>query len=173
MWLPSKSHELFISRPRRVLLGGFGACLVAACAPPPPTSVPATRPAEPAGTHRVERGETTELAGDSLFVEGTAELTDQGRARIRELAAGLRAQGDVSLVVRGYTDEDGSAAFNISLSEERALSVRDQLISEGFSPNRVLARGLGPRFPVASNENAEGRARNRRITIEVRPGSSN
>jgi outer membrane protein OmpA-like peptidoglycan-associated protein len=121
---------------------------------------------------RPEKGPTIDLPADLLFAQGTAELTAEGRTRVQALAAELRAQGDVFVVVRGYTDDDGSAAFNISLSEERALCVRELLLAEGLWPARVLARGLGPRFPLGGNDSAEGRARNRRITIEVRPGST-
>lgn len=148
------------------------ALAVAGCATPVPTRTSVPPAPAPATTTRPEKGPTTDLPADLLFTEGTAELTADGRARVQALATELLSRGDVFVVVRGYTDDDGSAAFNIALSEDRAFCVRDLLVAEGLSPDRVLARGLGPRFPVGDNRTAEDRARNRRISVEVRPDAS-
>ena len=84
-------------------------------------------------------------------------------------SSAVRSAPDVRLAVRGYTDAQGSESFNLTLSEDRADCVRRVLVSEGIEPGHVSAAGLGPQFPVASNDTPEGRRLNRRIEIELRP----
>jgi OOP family OmpA-OmpF porin len=68
--------------------------------------------------------------------------------------------------VDGHTDSTGSAAFNQTLSEQRAEAVLEYFVSKGISRGRLTARGFGPRNPVASNATAEGRAQNRRVELK-------
>lgn len=69
------------------------------------------------------------------------------------------------VVVEGYTDSIGSDAYNMKLSERRAETVRDFMVSKGISPTRITTRGFGKANPIASNKTAEGRAENRRVEI--------
>ena len=71
------------------------------------------------------------------------------------------------MCIRDSTDNTGSYNYNLNLSQQRAYSVRNYLISQGVSPERMNALGMGPDMPVASNETAAGREMNRRVTIEV------
>jgi OOP family OmpA-OmpF porin len=71
----------------------------------------------------------------------------------------------VRIEVRGHTDATGSAESNRVLSEKRALAVRDYLIAQGVSADRITARGFGEDFPIAPNDTREGRAKNRRVEI--------
>lgn len=148
--------------------------LVVACAPVPLRPQPPSPTPEPIEQveQRPERGPTRELPTDALFAPGSADLTDDGHARLRAIVTELALGAGDRLFVRGYSDDEGSQAFNIELSEQRAFAVREALLAQGLSPERVRARGLGPRFPVASNASEEGRARNRRITFELRAAST-
>jgi OOP family OmpA-OmpF porin len=79
----------------------------------------------------------------------------------------LNVNPTMKVEIDGHTDSIGSDAFNQNLSEKRAKAVREYLISKGIDPNRLTAKGLGERDPVASNETPEGRAQNRRVVFNV------
>lgn len=130
---------------------------------PPTADAVAPRPGPEVG------GDVLVFSCDELFLEGSADLTETGRARLRALAADLSAGVPERVVVRVHTDDDGSIAFNYALSDERAEAVRIELVAGGLDAARVRARGLGPRYPIAANDTPEGRVRNRRVTVETRP----
>ena len=109
------------------------------------------------------------FSGDELFESGTATLAPAATPRLHDFAQAVRSAPDVRLAVRGYTDAQGSESFNLTLSEDRADTVRKYLLSEGIEPGHISAAGFGPQFPVASNDTPEGRGMNRRIEIELRP----
>ena len=67
--------------------------------------------------------------------------------------------------IEGHTDSVGAAETNLALSEQRAMAVRDALVGLGVDASRVTTIGLGEDFPIASNDDAEGRARNRRVDV--------
>ena len=97
------------------------------------------------------------------------------KARLRvlldALAATLADAPRARLGIVGHSDSTGSAALNKSLSLERAQSVRDYLVARGVSPLRIETFGRGDREPIADNASEAGRARNRRVEIQVRePG---
>jgi outer membrane protein OmpA-like peptidoglycan-associated protein len=79
----------------------------------------------------------------------------------------LRANPEKKLSVIGHTDNDGTHATNDPLSVKRANILKDMLIKEGFSESQLIISGKGKREPIASNESAEGRAKNRRVTINI------
>jgi outer membrane protein OmpA-like peptidoglycan-associated protein/uncharacterized protein YegP (UPF0339 family) len=101
------------------------------------------------------------------FNTGKADLTLESREQIRNIAEIVNAYPNVKLKVGGYTDNTGSLEFNQKLSQERAESVMNSLISQGISQERLVAEGYGPKHPVASNDTEEGRAKNRRIALLV------
>lgn len=122
---------------------------------------------ERAGEVRVEedaRGTVLTLSGSVLFTSGEAELLPSARNRLSEVAEALK-QSDNQLTIEGHTDAQGTDLYNEELSLRRAERVRDFLVSNGVSPERVSVRGLGEYRPVASNSTAEGRANNRRVEI--------
>jgi outer membrane protein OmpA-like peptidoglycan-associated protein len=122
---------------------------------------------ERAGEVRVEedaRGTVLTLSGSVLFTSGESELLPSARNRLSEVAEALK-QSDNLLTIEGHTDAQGADLYNEELSLRRAERVRDFLVSEGVSPDRVSVRGLGEYRPVASNSTAEGRANNRRVEI--------
>jgi len=159
-----------------VLAASLGCASAPAPAPaPPPTPAPADEAAaaptaDAPATHPGPEpgGDVLVLAADDLFVEGSAELTSAGRERLQAVAAELASRGPSRVVVRAHTDDDGSVAFNYSLSDQRAEAVRIELVADGLDGSLVRARGLGPKYPVAPNDTPEGRARNRRVTLETR-----
>ena len=102
------------------------------------------------------------------FGVGDAELTPGDRLLLDSVAEILGARPGVNAEIRGHTDDTGSAQANLRLSELRAEAVRSYLISKGIPAERLVARGLGDTAPIASNETEDGRAQNRRVTIEFR-----
>lgn len=116
------------------------------------------------------------ISGAVLFAIGSDQLHADGRALIRSLAVPLRTyltQRDEILMVSGFTDDRGvtTAKFtdNWELSAHRALTVTRALMAEGLQPDAVFAAAFGPQQPVASNDDASGRALNRRVEIAPTP----
>ena len=79
------------------------------------------------------------------------------------------ANPDIRIEIAGYTDATGSAAVNLKLSQGRAAAVRSYLARKGVSPTRTIARGYGPRNPIATNATPAGRAQNRRVELHKLP----
>lgn len=79
----------------------------------------------------------------------------------------LKEFDKTSIKVTGHTDSTGSFELNQRLSENRAASVKDYLVSRGVASKRLHTNGYGPRYPIASNKTVEGRAANRRVEIEI------
>ncbi|MFG6414146.1 OmpA family protein [Roseateles sp. DC23W] len=117
------------------------------------------------------------ISGAVLFATGSDQLHADGRALIQSLATPLRtylAQRDEILMVSGFTDDRAlvkgmSFADNWELSAQRALNVARALMAEGLPPDVVFAAAFGPQQPVASNDDAAGRALNRRVEIAPTP----
>lgn len=117
-----------------------------------------------------ERGLVLTLSGSVLFRSGSADLLPSAKRRLDEVAAALQKANN-PLVIEGHTDSQGPESLNEELSDQRAEVVRDYLVEQGVSAERIRARGLGESRPVASNGSAEGRANNRRVEIVLERGS--
>lgn len=104
-----------------------------------------------------------------LFDVGSSAISPGFQDDLAALAANLGRYPDSIVEVVGHTDNTGSAAFNQTLSVERAGAVRAILVANGVAPGRVRAVGRGFTQPVASNDTAEGRALNRRVDVVIRP----
>ena len=115
------------------------------------------------------RGVVITLSGSVLFATGQSALLPIARQKIDEVGKAVKDQGFKSLLVEGHTDSQGSVPKNDQLSQARAESVRQQLISNGIPADKIRAQGLGSSRPVADNNTAEGRANNRRVEIVVEP----
>jgi outer membrane protein OmpA-like peptidoglycan-associated protein len=113
---------------------------------------------------KTERGMVITLS-DVLFGTNVSDLTPSGMATIKKLADVMQQNPNRSVLVEGFTDSIGTEAYNLSLSERRANSVRNALTSMGISRERVDIRGYGESFPVASNATAQDRQLNRRVEI--------
>jgi outer membrane protein OmpA-like peptidoglycan-associated protein len=115
---------------------------------------------------QTERGLVLTL-GDILFdVDGT-ELNPGGFQQVGRIADFLRAFPERNVLIEGHTDGTGADDYNEQLSLRRAYAVEDFLISEGIDPRRVIARGYGKRYPVATNDTTAGRQQNRRVEIVI------
>lgn len=101
------------------------------------------------------------------FDRGSATLQPQSQEQLQNIANILRAYPNVHLRIGGYSDNVGVADRNLRLSSDRANAVMNALVSLGIAPGRLDARGFGDAHPVADNTTAEGRARNRRISMLV------
>ena len=109
------------------------------------------------------------LSDTVLFEHDSSAISAMGTSKLREVAEALREESGERVVVRGYTSSDGSDAYNQSLSERRAHNVRNTLIGYGVAPGRITAVGMGESNPLESNATESGRARNRRVEIELFP----
>lgn len=116
------------------------------------------------------RGMVITLNGSVLFASGKSELLPAAQAKLTDVAKALTEQDpDAKMVVEGHTDSQGAAAFNQDLSQRRAQSVRDYLVTRGIASDRITAEGFGPSRSIADNASPEGRANNRRVEIVVKP----
>ena len=113
---------------------------------------------------KTERGMVITI-GDVLFATGQADLTPVGMGNLRKLADVMQANPERTVLVEGFTDSVGGAAYNQELSERRAMAVRNALTSMGVAPQRVAMKGYGEAYPVASNDTAGNRQLNRRVEI--------
>jgi len=104
---------------------------------------------------------------DVLFDTGSATLKPGAREKLAKISGIVLAHPGLTLQIEGHTDSVGSDDFNQQLSERRADSVRDFLAEQGVQPSAMTAKGFGKTQPVASNDNAEGRQRNRRVELVV------
>jgi outer membrane protein OmpA-like peptidoglycan-associated protein len=104
---------------------------------------------------------------DVLFDFNKYTLKPEARERLARVSGIVLAYPDLKLQIEGYTDAIGSEEYNQTLSEKRAETVRDYLVSSGVSMNNVAAQGLGKADPVADNSTAAGRKLNRRVEMIV------
>jgi OOP family OmpA-OmpF porin len=101
------------------------------------------------------------------FESGKAALTESGKAILDQMSVALLRLRDKKVEVIGHTDNAGSRAGNLSLSQARAEAVKEYVVGRGVKAELVSVSGEGPDRPVADNRTAEGRARNRRIEFKV------
>ncbi len=111
------------------------------------------------------RGLQLTLASNLLFNTASATLKPGATLQLGRLADFMRRHPKTRIIVEGYTDNRGSAAYNQQLSQARAQAVADAIEGEGVSSGRIQAIGRGENFPVASNATPAGRLQNRRVDI--------
>jgi outer membrane protein OmpA-like peptidoglycan-associated protein len=104
---------------------------------------------------------------DVLFDTGKYTLKPGAREKLAKISGIVLAHPGLNLQIEGYTDSVGSDQFNQTLSEQRASAVRDYLVQNGVAAASVTAKGFGKADPVATNDTAEGRQRNRRVQLVV------
>jgi OOP family OmpA-OmpF porin len=134
-------------------------------APPPPVVVPPAPPAPPPAP--VPVSEKVSYSADTFFDFDKAVLKPAGQASLDDLANKLQGMNLEVIIAVGHTDSIGTDAYNQKLSVRRADSVKAYLQSKGIEANRIYTEGKGEKQPVADNKAAEGRAKNRRVEIEV------
>jgi OOP family OmpA-OmpF porin len=130
--------------------------------PPPPAAAPAPAPApQPPAATKVT------YAADAFFDFDKSVLKPEGRAKLDDLVGKVKGINLEVIIAVGHTDSVGTDAYNQKLSVRRAEAVKAYLVSKGIEKNRVYTEGKGEKQPVADNKTAEGRAKNRRVEIEV------
>ncbi len=128
-------------------------------APPPPPPA-AAAPAAPVS-------EKVTFAADAFFDFDKSVLKPEAKAKLDDLVAKTKAVALEVIIAVGHTDAVGADAYNQKLSVARSEAVKAYLVSKGIEKNRVYTEGKGEKQPVADNKTAEGRAKNRRVEIEV------
>ena len=131
---------------------------------PPPEPKPAPKP-EPEKPKPV--AEKVTFAADVLFDFDKAVIKPEGKSKLDDIANKARGINLEVVIAIGHTDSVGSDAYNQRLSVRRAESVKAYMVSKGIEPNRVYTEGKGEKQPVADNKSPDGRAKNRRVEIEV------
>jgi len=138
-------------------------------APPPPPPVVAAPPPKPIPVVIPPRVESISLSGDAHFEFGKAELNPKGIAELEgDFKGKLKGVKLESIVITGHTDNVGPAQFNQELSLRRAEAVKAFAISRGVDGSKIQTVGRGETNPIADNKTAEGRARNRRVDVEIK-----
>jgi outer membrane protein OmpA-like peptidoglycan-associated protein len=121
-----------------------------------------------ADVERVGEGIHLTLKEDSiLFDTGKSTLTDRAKTNLDKLIPVFTEYSDTNIEIYGYTDNTGSPAFNLTLSEKRAEAVKNHLIAKGLVASRFKTTGLGIEQPIATNDTPEGRSQNRRVEFAI------
>ncbi len=136
---------------------------------PAPAPAPAAGPAAPPAVVVVPAptSEKVTFAADAFFDFDKAVLKPEGRAKLDDLVSKMSGLNLEVIIAVGHTDSVGSDAYNQKLSIRRSEAVKSYLVTKGVEKNRVYTEGKGEKQPVADNKTAEGRAKNRRVEIEV------
>jgi len=113
-----------------------------------------------------ERGLVLTL-GDVLFATAKAELNYNAMRNLDKLAEFLKKYPTRNILVEGHTDSRGTESKNLTLSQQRADSVRNALVSRGIDGTRITAKGYGKSMPIADNATDSGRSQNRRVEIVI------
>jgi len=133
----------------------------AAPAPAPRAAAPAAPAQPPAAATKVT------YAADAFFDFNKSVLKAEGKAKLDDLVGKVKGINLEVIIAVGHTDAVGSDAYNQKLSVKRSDAVKAYLVSKGIEKNRVYTEGKGEKQPVADNNTAAGRAKNRRVEIEV------
>ena len=139
-------------------------------APPPapkPAPAPAAEKPKPAPEKPKPVAEKVTFAADVLFDFDKSVIKPEGRSKLDDISAKAKGVNLEVVIAIGHADSIGSDAYNQRLSVRRAESVKAYLVSKGVEANRVYTEGKGEKQPVADNKTRDGRAKNRRVEIEV------
>ena len=121
-----------------------------------------------AETRRTEQGLIVTLASNQInFATNSSQVSDASRATLVELAGVLKKYPEDLILIAGHTDSDGSAEYNMKLSEMRAQAVGDILATNGVPRETITIRGYGETQPVAQNDTPENKALNRRVELTI------
>lgn len=158
--------------PATAAKGCDGAIVAAPKAAPKAAPAPMAKPAapnaapKPAPKPAVAATKVT-YAADAFFDFDKAVLKKEGKAKLDDLVGKVKAINLEVIIAVGHTDSIGADKYNQKLSVRRAEAVKAYLVSKGIEKNRVYTEGKGEKQPVADNKTKEGRAKNRRVEIEV------
>jgi OOP family OmpA-OmpF porin len=133
---------------------------------PAPAPAPAPRPA-PAPARPAPISEKVTFAADAFFDFNKSNLKPEAQAKLADLVDKTKGIALEVIIAVGHTDSVGDDAYNQKLSIARAEAVKKFLTEKGVEKNRVYTEGKGEKSPVADNKTSEGRAKNRRVEVEV------
>ena len=151
--------------PATAAAGCDGALVKTAEVAPAPAAAPA--PVAPVAKPPAPAASKVTYAADAFFDFDKSVLKPAGKAKLDDLVSKVKNINLEVIIAVGHTDSVGTAAYNQKLSVRRAEAVKAYLVSRGIEKNRVYTEGKGESQPVASNKTAAGRAKNRRVEIEV------
>ena len=109
------------------------------------------------------------MPGNITFATDSANIAPSFYSPLNNLAGSFKQFNQNTIEVVGFTDSTGSRQHNMDLSQRRAQAVSTYLTSQGVDASRVSVRGMGPDQPIASNADANGRAQNRRVEVNLKP----
>ncbi len=156
LWTPEKSID-----------GCEGRETKAEVKPAPVKEEPVAAAVVAAPVAAAPKTETMSLSSGATFELGGSTLSAAGKAEVAAMVAKFEGKTVDSVLVEGYTDDSGDAAFNQQLSEKRAEAVKAELVANGANPDKISTVGHGEDDPIADNSTSEGRAKNRRVEIKV------
>ena len=129
---------------------------------------------EGAQVEKINEGEAIKVTFDSgiLFATNSSTLNTASRTALDNFAISLQNNPETNVEIYGHTDSSGSDAINNPLSERRAESVYNYLVSKGISGKRMYSKGFGSTQPIADNTTSAGKAQNRRVEIFILPNAT-
>jgi OOP family OmpA-OmpF porin len=146
----------------------YPGCDGAAKPPPPPAVVPPPPPPAPAPAPvAAPVSEKVTYSADAFFDFDKYALKPEGKAKLDDLVGKLAGLNLEVIIAVGHTDNIGTFEYNQKLSVRRADAVKAYLVSKGVEKNRIYTEGKSFSNPIASNKTAEGRAKNRRVEVEL------
>lgn len=160
-----------VSRKLPLAIAALSIALLSGCACSPEAEAPAAEPvaaapAEPAPAPApAPAPETITLSGDALFDFDKSNLRPDAVEALDNIVKKYKGASLQSMSIVGHTDSKGSDAYNQALSERRAASVREYLAAQGLDGSKISTSGRGESEPAATNDTAEGRQQNRRVSI--------
>jgi OOP family OmpA-OmpF porin len=158
--------------PATAAVGCDGAIVASPPAPAPvpaPAAAPAPAPvaAAPVAPAPVPAATKVTYAADAFFDFDKAVLKPAGKAKLDDLVGKVKDINLEVIIAVGHTDAVGSDEYNQKLSIKRSEAVKAYLLSKGIEKDRVYTEGKGEKQPVADNKSKDGRAKNRRVEVEV------
>jgi OOP family OmpA-OmpF porin len=130
-------------------------------------AAPAPAPTQPAAAAPVPSAEKVSYAADTFFDFDKAVLKPAGKQQLDDVVSKTQGTDLEVIIAVGHTDSIGTDQYNQKLSIRRAEAVKAYLVSKGIPADRVYTEGKGESQPVADNKTSEGRAKNRRVEVEV------
>jgi OOP family OmpA-OmpF porin len=151
-----------LAAPAPVVAAPAAPAPVAAAPAPAPAPAPVAAAAAPAAA-----ASKVTYAADAFFDFDKSVLKPEGKAKLDDLVGKVKGINLEVIIAVGHTDSTGDDAYNQKLSVARSEAVKAYLVSKGIEKNRVYTEGKGEKQPVADNKTKEGKAKNRRVEIEV------